>query len=74
MLYIDQPIGTGFATGESLLESNAEITDHFFQWLKEFFKEFPVLKSKKIYLMGESYAGIYVRLFIKISQYKAQKA
>lgn len=30
------------------------------QWLGAFFTAFPVLKSKKIHLLGESYAGVFV--------------
>jgi carboxypeptidase D len=30
------------------------------QWLGAFFAAFPALKSKKIHLLGESYAGIFV--------------
>jgi carboxypeptidase D len=60
VLYIDQPVGTGFSGGSSPPRNNLEITDQFYQWLKEFYKEFPGLKSKDTFLTGESYAAIYV--------------
>ena len=60
VLYIDQPVGTGFSSGSRLARSNADVTRDFYQWLKVFYGEFPGMKSKNTYLMGESYAGIYV--------------
>ena len=60
VLYIDQPVGTGFSDGSSPAKNNAEITQDFFLWLTAFYEEFPGLASKNTYLMGESYAGIYV--------------
>lgn len=67
VLYIDQPVGTGFSAGSNEANDNAEITQDFYRWLKAFYAEFPGLLSKNTYLMGESYAGIYVGLtFIPI--------
>ena len=60
VLYIDQPVGTGFSDGSVPARNNAEATQYFYQWLTAFYKEFPGLASKNTYLMGESYAGIYV--------------
>lgn len=62
VLYVDQPVGTGFSTASTPypLKNNADVTTYFIQWLRSFLVLFPHLKSKKIHLMGESYAGIYV--------------
>ena len=60
VLYIDQPVGTGFSSGSFPPSSNLEVTEQFYQWLKEFYKEFPGLRSKNTFLTGESYAAIYV--------------
>lgn len=62
VLYVDQPVGTGFSAASNPYpaRNNADVTDHFVQWLHSFFTIFPHLKSKKIHLMGESYAGIYI--------------
>lgn len=62
VLYVDQPVGTGFSSGSFPPRNNVEITQHFYQWLKEFYREFPDLKSKNTFLTGESYAAIYVSL------------
>lgn len=60
VLYIDQPVGTGFSSGSAQAIDNAQVTQEFYQWLKAFYTVFPALKSKNVHLMGESYAGIYV--------------
>lgn len=60
VLYVDQPVGTGFSTGSAQATDNAQVTQEFYQWLKAFYTSFPVLQSKNVHLMGESYAGIYV--------------
>ena len=62
VLYIDQPVGTGFAGGMDAATSNAQVTQDFFSWLQAFYNTFPGLKTKKTYIIGESYAGIYVRV------------
>ena len=61
VLYIDQPVGTGFSTGSDQATNNAQVTEQFYAWLQAFYAVFPGLKSKKTYLVGESYAGVYVR-------------
>lgn len=60
-MVVDQPVGTGFSYGNHGADSNADDTAAFVQWLGAFFAAFPALKSKKIHLLGESYAGIFVR-------------
>lgn len=60
VLYIDQPVGTGFSSGSDPANDNAEITGDLYNWLKAFYAEFPGLQAKNTYLMGESYAGVYV--------------
>ena len=60
VLYIDQPVGTGFSSGSTAALNNAKVTADFYAWLTAFYAQFPALKSMKTYLMGESYAGIFV--------------
>lgn len=62
VLYIDQPVGTGFSGGSDEATTNAQLTQEFYGFLKGFYNVFPYLLSKDTYLMGESYAGIYVSL------------
>lgn len=60
VLYIDQPVGVGYSTGSNPATDNADVTQDFYNWLKAFYTVFPTLKTKNTYLMGESYAGVYV--------------
>lgn len=65
VLYIDQPVGTGLsiASNPTPATDNAQVTELFYNWLKRFYTTFPHLRQKKTYLMGESYAGIYIPYF-----------
>ncbi|KAJ5113370.1 Peptidase S10 serine carboxypeptidase [Penicillium angulare] len=63
VLYVDQPVGTGFSTASSLVRSNNQVTTDFALWLHAFFEKFPHLQSKNAHLIGESYAGIFVPYF-----------
>lgn len=61
VLYIDQPVGTGYSTGSKGSSSNRDIVSNFYNWLKAFYHHFPSLIKKDLYIMGESYAGVDVR-------------
>lgn len=65
VLYVDQPVGTGFSTASDPYpsQSNDKVTTDFVRWLHTFMAHFPHLQSKQIHFMGESYAGIYVPYF-----------
>ncbi|KAJ5711565.1 Peptidase S10 serine carboxypeptidase, partial [Penicillium malachiteum] len=63
VLYVDQPVGTGFSMASSLVKSNEQVTADFVLWLHEFLRWFPYLLSKNVHMMGESYAGIFVPYF-----------
>lgn len=69
VLYVDQPVGTGFSDGSVSANDNEEVTQDFYRWLTAFYKEFPRLASLDTYLMGESYAGIYVCFAIYIDSH-----
>ncbi|MCJ1348723.1 hypothetical protein MMC31_006956 [Peltigera leucophlebia] len=60
VLYIDQPVGTGFSGGNEPAKNNSDAIQHFYRWLTAFYAKFPGLINKNTYLMGESYAGIYI--------------
>lgn len=63
VLYIDQPIGTGYSEGSNQPPLNAQVTQDFVGWLQTFYDVFPELKAKNTYIAGESYAGVYVSLW-----------
>lgn len=67
-LVIDQPAGVGFSYGENNTYTNeSEAMDQLYEAIKTFIGRHPELKSKSIYLAGESYAGKYLpQLAIRI--------
>ncbi|KAI9848190.1 MAG: hypothetical protein M1837_000864 [Sclerophora amabilis] len=68
VLFIDQPIGTGYSFGKDSADDNEEVTEDFYSWLKEFYTVFPELKEKRTIIAGESYAGIYLNRILKTPQ------
>lgn len=54
MLYIEQPVGTGFSLGTPDIENEDELAAEFVGFLQQFLEVFPELKCKKTYLSGES--------------------
>ncbi|CAG8514841.1 9698_t:CDS:10 [Paraglomus brasilianum] len=65
VLYVDQPVGTGFSTVDTngYVSNMTQITDHFMKFLDEFFAVFPEYSRDEIYITGESYAGVYIPYF-----------
>ncbi|KAF5282416.1 hypothetical protein FQR65_LT14310 [Abscondita terminalis] len=62
VLYIDNPVGTGFSfTDEGGYTRNETIIgEHLYIALLQFFQLFPELKNNNFFTTGESYAGKYV--------------
>lgn len=56
---VDQPVGTGFATGKPNATTEEETAQDFVHFFKNFQEIFGIRKFK-IYVTGESYAGRYV--------------
>jgi vitellogenic carboxypeptidase-like protein len=72
MLYVDNPVGTGFSFTDdpddfpSFVE---ETTEDLYNLLQQFFQLFPELVDNPFFAMGESYGGKYVpSLGFKIHQ------
>jgi carboxypeptidase D len=59
MLWVEQPVGTGFSQGRGDERSEEAVAASFLSWFKNFIDTFG-LQGKKIYIAGESYAGLYV--------------
>ncbi|KAI9729190.1 MAG: hypothetical protein M1834_007097 [Cirrosporium novae-zelandiae] len=59
MLWVEQPVGTGFSIGTPTATSQEETAQDFIKFFKNWSKVFGV-KNFKIYVAGESYAGRYV--------------
>ncbi|CEJ92368.1 Putative Serine carboxypeptidase [[Torrubiella] hemipterigena] len=59
MIWIEQPVGTGFSLGTPSANDELELATQFRGFWKNFVDTFE-LKGAKTYLTGESYAGYYV--------------
>jgi len=63
MLFIDQPVGTGFSWTDSPddeVTSEAQVADDVLDFLLEFLAAKPALADNPFFVTGESYAGHYV--------------
>ncbi|KAI0293644.1 Alpha/Beta hydrolase protein [Multifurca ochricompacta] len=60
MLWVEQPIGTGFSQGIPSIHDETELAAQLVGFMQEFLEIFSELKGKNFYLAGESYAGLYV--------------
>ncbi|KAI9466665.1 alpha/beta-hydrolase [Lactarius psammicola] len=60
MLYVEQPVGTGFSQGKPNVKNENDVAAQLVGFLQQFLEIFSELKGKKFYLTGESYAGVYI--------------
>ncbi|KAK3995053.1 hypothetical protein QBC44DRAFT_284776 [Cladorrhinum sp. PSN332] len=58
IVYIDQPVATGYSTGSLTINSSEDAAQQFLSWWKNFVDTFS-LQGYKIYMAGESYAGMF---------------
>ncbi|RPD60985.1 alpha/beta-hydrolase [Lentinus tigrinus ALCF2SS1-7] len=65
--WIDQPIGVGWSTADEdgNVRDEDEVGRDFMGFLKNLVKVFPSLKTRPLYLTGESYAGTYIPYIMK---------
>jgi carboxypeptidase D len=59
MVWVEQPVGTGFTQGTPTANSTEEAAQQFLGFWKNFIDTFD-LKGRKVYIAGESYAGKYI--------------
>jgi carboxypeptidase D len=61
VLYIDQPLGAGYSWVDPAgdVDSDAQITIEFYEFLLRFFEVFPEHRHD-LYITGESFAGHYI--------------
>jgi carboxypeptidase C (cathepsin A) len=62
LLFVDQPIGTGFSYGTPLTEvrSETEVAEDMAIFLRGFVEQNPEYAGRDFFITGESYAGHYV--------------
>ncbi|TVY67495.1 Carboxypeptidase S1 [Lachnellula suecica] len=59
MLYVDEPIGTGFSYGTETVNGTVEAAPFVWKLLQSFFKKFPQYECRDFGLFTESYGGHY---------------
>lgn len=59
MLYVDQPIGTGFSFGTDNATSTVTAAPFVWKLLQAFYAQFPTYENRKFGLFTESYGGHY---------------
>ncbi|KAI9775698.1 MAG: hypothetical protein M1835_005728 [Candelina submexicana] len=59
MLYVEQPVGTGYSQGTPTATSETDVAFQFLGFFKNFVDTFD-LQNRKVFITGESYAGMYV--------------
>ncbi|CAG8438092.1 8516_t:CDS:10 [Scutellospora calospora] len=62
MLYVDQPVGTGFsyANKTGYLTNVTQVPGEFILFLDKFFEIFPEYSKDDMYIAGESFAGTFI--------------
>mmetsp|Transcript_6539 Transcript_6539/g.15120 ORF Transcript_6539/g.15120 Transcript_6539/m.15120 type:complete len:438 (+) Transcript_6539:19-1332(+) len=63
MLYIDQPVGTGFSfvgSDDEYATTEDEVAVGFYSGLQGFYAKHPEYRNATLFLTGESYAGKYL--------------
>ncbi|AGO10956.1 AaceriAFR549Wp [[Ashbya] aceris (nom. inval.)] len=66
MLFLDQPVGTGFSRpgrDGRLRTELSELADDFILFMDRYYSVFPEDRRRKLVLAGESYAGQYIPYF-----------
>jgi hypothetical protein len=60
MLYVEQPLGTGFSRGTPLPENELDVSSDLWTFMTNFYQVFEHLQEYDFYIFGESYAGMFV--------------
>lgn len=60
MLYVEQPVGVGFSRGGPEPQDEDDLSGDFLAFLQSFYHVFPQYQKTKLFIVGESYAGMYV--------------
>jgi carboxypeptidase C (cathepsin A) len=64
VLFVDQPVDTGFSTGDTIPQNMTSASEEFQEFLYKFYVMYADLMPHGLYLAGESYAGKYLPLYI----------
>ena len=59
MIYIDQPVSTGFSPGNVTINNEDDVAKYFMGFWENFMTTFDLI-GRDVYITGESYAGQYI--------------
>jgi carboxypeptidase D len=59
MVWVEQPVGTGFTQGTPSATNETEVESQFLGFFRKFVDTF-AMEGYTVYIAGESYAGYYV--------------
>lgn len=59
MLWVEQPVGTGYTRGAPNIANEADLARQFLGFLELWLSRFN-LRGRRVFVTGESYAGVYV--------------
>ncbi|KAE8666571.1 Serine carboxypeptidase-like 44 [Hibiscus syriacus] len=63
LLFVESPAGVGWSysnTSSDLIRGDASTAKDMYIFMMKWYEKFPELKSRKLFLTGESYAGHYI--------------
>jgi len=62
LLYVDQPVGTGFSYSDdsNYVADEAQVADDMYRFLQGIMTKYPEYQGRPFFITGESYAGHYV--------------
>lgn len=73
VIFLDQPVGTGFSYGKTYIDRMETGADHFLKFMSLFLQKYPEYKASDFYIAGESYAGKYLPHFTyKVNRYNEE--
>jgi carboxypeptidase C (cathepsin A) len=59
IMYVEQPVSVGFSQGGPLPQNEEDFAGDFHVFYQNFLKVFPQYQSYRVFIVGESYAGMY---------------
>ncbi|KAF8520874.1 alpha/beta-hydrolase [Hysterangium stoloniferum] len=67
VFWVDQPVGVGWSTSDAdgYVTDENQVGQDFLGFLSNLVQVFPALKTRPLYLAGESYAGFYIPYILK---------
>jgi carboxypeptidase C (cathepsin A) len=60
VMYVEQPVQVGFSQGGPLPKDEGDLAGDFYAFYENFLTIFPKYQSYRLFIVGESYGGMYV--------------